>query len=348
MASVLEICRQIRLDAGPTKRCPGGYSIPAEHTCGGKKKSKAQPRAKKVDKPKPPKADAGRTRVERKEGEGPEVFLKAKYASPLNADRSWKPGYPLRQDQVDEVANAFLESLNIPRDRPTPMSANMAAQNGEPGRPVLGGDSQDSRGFQDIQGQKVVTIANGDFRNIARGENRTMIRAIDGPLQATTSTPGRAGMKFEGIERRNMELEESIASGTTPGKLWTTNAYRQKGRWEWASEPIETGGVNASRTDRTLVPAILSVTQTLKGQHIYCLDVDTGSSPGVLTIQPDKKDEPKNLIGGYGHVVLGKAVGVIRASNGQIHPVFDRVQISPPLTPDQPIISVSTEWNPNR
>lgn len=38
---VFDICQQIRMDAGKGKKCPGGYSIPANKQCGGKKKMRS-------------------------------------------------------------------------------------------------------------------------------------------------------------------------------------------------------------------------------------------------------------------------------------------------------------------
>lgn len=347
MSRTLEVCRQIRLDTskpkGPTKKCPGGYSIPAEHTCGGKKVEKAGRAQRKSSGPSSPE----RQNPRRQPGESPGSFLKSKHASPTDSKKRYKPGYPLDSSYTQEVASAFLEENNIPRDRPVPMGQNHALADGKGGYPLLGTEGRDDRGFAEF-GQQPVTIENGDFMNIAGGKMRTMIRAIDGPLQTTTSRPGRAGMSFVGIDRRNEQLESEIASKSAPGKLWTTNAFRQSAGWQWMTEPIQTGTVSKSRTSRDPVPAILSVTQNLSGPHYYCLDMDTGTSSGVLTIQPDKKDEPKNLVGGYGHLVLGKPVGVIRGSSGQVHPVFDRIQVSPPLTPDQPLVSISADWGQPR
>lgn len=34
---VFDVCAQIRMDAGKGKKCPGGYWIPRQHTCGGEK-----------------------------------------------------------------------------------------------------------------------------------------------------------------------------------------------------------------------------------------------------------------------------------------------------------------------
>jgi len=43
---VFNACKQIRMDAGPRgKKCPGGYSIPANKQCGGKGKGKGKLRS---------------------------------------------------------------------------------------------------------------------------------------------------------------------------------------------------------------------------------------------------------------------------------------------------------------